>query len=160
MEKRRNVDIEAYARSSQTAPCFICEMLAGKRPHHIIYQDDTGVAFLNRFPTLRGYALVAPIEHREQATGDFSKAVYRALQDLVYAVSEGVRQVVPTERVYILSLGSNQGNSHVHWHVAPLPPGVPYDEQQFQALKMENGVLEIPDEEMAQLAQDIRGHMA
>lgn len=134
-------------------------MLAGRNPHHIIYQDETAVAFLNKFPTLRGYVLVAPVAHREQVTGDFSRDEYHSIQDLIYTVAEAVRQVVAAERVYILSLGSNQGNNHVHWHVAPLPPGVPYSEQQFEALKMENGVLEIPDDEMAQLARDIRSRM-
>jgi len=31
-------------------------------------------------------------------------------------------------RVYILSLGSQQGNKHVHWHSAPLPFGVPVEQ--------------------------------
>ena len=45
-----------------------------------------------------------------------------------------------------MSLGSHQGNAHVHWHVAPLPPGVPYEEQQFAALMHEvNGYLDIPE---------------
>jgi hypothetical protein len=29
--------------------------------------------------------------------------------------------VVPTERMYCLSLGSQECNAHVHWHIAPLP---------------------------------------
>ncbi|MDE2839463.1 MAG: hypothetical protein OXM03_02420, partial [Chloroflexota bacterium] len=69
------------------------------------------------------------------------------------------KKVVPAERVYILSLGSQQGNSHVHWHIAPLPPGVPYGEQQYEALRAENGILEISYGEMAALAARIRGAM-
>ena len=61
--------------------------------------------------------------------------------------------------MYILSLGSQQGNSHVHWHIAPLPPGVPYGEQQFVALRVKNGILEIPHADMAALAARIRGAM-
>jgi histidine triad (HIT) family protein/ATP adenylyltransferase len=53
------------------------------------------------------------------------------------------------------SLGSKQGNSHLHWHVAPLPPGVPYAQQQFHALMAENGVLDLSDEVMADLARRI-----
>ena len=64
--------------------------------------------------------------------------------------------MVPTERVYILSLGSQEGNRHVHWHVAPLPPGVPYQEQQLAALAMGRGILPIAPEEMADLADQIR----
>ncbi|MCX0273420.1 hypothetical protein NLM24_22545 [Nocardia zapadnayensis] len=33
------------------------------------------------------------------------------------------------------------GQLPLHWHIAPLPPGVPYREQQLHALMAENGVL-------------------
>jgi len=58
--------------------------------------------------------------------------------------------------VYLLSLGSHQGNTHVHWHVAPLPPGVPYEQQQFHAVMAENGTLEVTREEQAALAARVR----
>jgi hypothetical protein len=47
------------------------------------------------------------------------------LQEVVYGVAQALGTVVPCERMYVLSLGSQQGNSHIHWHVAPLPPGTP-----------------------------------
>jgi len=153
--------MEAYIHRSQRGPCFICEIVAGNPEyrHHIIYEDDTAVVFLNKYPTLYGYTLVAPREHREHVTGDFAPDEYLALQQLIYRVAEALRQVVPTERVYILSLGSQQGNRHVHWHVAPLPPGVPYEEQQLEALRMEKGLLKLSNEEMASLARQIREAM-
>ena len=55
-----------------------------------------------------------------------------------------------------MSLGSHQGNAHVHWHIAPLPPGVPYERQQFHAVMAENGVLEVTREAQAALAAQIR----
>lgn len=63
--------------------------------------------------------------------------------------------MVPTERLYILSLGSHQGNRHVHWHVAPLPPGVPFEEQQFAALDT-NVCLDLSDDELSELARELR----
>jgi hypothetical protein len=54
---------------------------------------------------------------------------YLRLQRVVCRVATALRHVVPTEPVYVLSLGSQQGNAHVRWHVAPLPPGVPYEEE-------------------------------
>jgi ATP adenylyltransferase len=134
-------------------------MLSGSNPHHIIYQDKSAVAFLNKYPPLYGYVLVAPCEHKEHVTSDFTKDEYISLQNLIYEVSEAIKKVVSTERMYMLSLGSQQGNSHVHWHIAPLPPGVPYEKQQFHALRMRNGILEIPDTELAQLARSIRDRM-
>ncbi len=152
----QSFDIGAYEKRSKEGSCFICELVAGTNPHHMIYEDRTAVVFLNRYPQLYGYTLVAPREHREQATGDFTLEEYLTLQQLIYQVAEAIRQVIPTERLYILTLGSQQGNRHVHWHLAPLPPGVPYEQQQTAALTLSRGVLAIPDEEMASLARSIR----
>ncbi|WP_201376461.1 hypothetical protein [Ktedonobacter robiniae] len=49
---------------------------------------------------------MAPRQHHEQATRDFSLEEYLALQHVIYHVSEALRQVAPTERLSILSLGS------------------------------------------------------
>jgi hypothetical protein len=44
----------------------------------------------------------------------------------------------------------------VHWHLAPLPPGVPYDQQQLAALSFGRGILDLSDAEKAHLAARIR----
>lgn len=159
MVEKQPFDIGAYAKRSKEGPCFICELVAGTNPHHLIYEDQTAVVFLNKYPSLAGYVLVAPRDHREQVTGDFTLEEYLQLQRLIYQVAEAIRQVVPTERLYILTLGSQQGNRHVHWHLAPLPPGVPYEQQQTAAIDISQGVLPISDEEMASLASSIRQAM-
>lgn len=160
MTERKTFDVDAYIHQIQNRPCFICEMLAGRlNGNQIIYQNDRFIAFLNKYPTLYGYTLVAPVAHKEQVTGDFSPDEYLALQRDIYAVAEAVRRTVPTERLYILSLGSQQGNRHVHWHIAPLPFGVPFKEQQFEALLAENGILDIAEDEMAALAARIRQNL-
>jgi len=128
MFQRQPMDMEAYQRRVRTGPCFICEIVAGnpEYPHHIVYEDDDAIVFLNKY---------------------------------LYRVAEALRQVVPTERVYILTLGSQQGNRHVHWHIVPLPPGVPYEQQQVEALRMDKGVLKLSDQEMTSLALRIRQEM-
>lgn len=89
-------------------------------------------------------------------TGDFTSDEYLALQALVYRVGEAVRQLVETERLYIMSMGSDQANRHVHWHVAPLPPGVPFEKQQFAAFMAEAGYLDLSDSETEELASGLR----
>jgi diadenosine tetraphosphate (Ap4A) HIT family hydrolase len=161
MDSRQPFNMDAYVERSRSGPCFVCAVLAGnpRYQHHIMYEDDTAVAFLNKYPTLYGYTLVAPKAHREQVTADFSQDEYLGLQRVIYRVAEALRRVIPSERMYILSLGSQQGNRHVYWHIAPLPPGVPYEEQQMAALKFSRGILELSDEEMATLARRIRQAM-
>ncbi len=156
--KTKPFDMDAYVTRITTGPCFICQIVAGNPayPHHIIYQDEQAIVFLNAYPPLIGYTLVAPRQHREQVTGDFTQAEYLQLQAVIYRVAEAVRRVVPAERVYILSLGSQQGNSHVHWHIAPLPPGVPFHRQQLAALQVEDGILDLSEADMSALAAQIR----
>jgi hypothetical protein len=50
-------------------------------------------------------------------------------------------------------------NAHLHWHIAPLPPGVPYDQQQYYALMTENGILDVDDSAQAALAQEIKDYL-
>jgi diadenosine tetraphosphate (Ap4A) HIT family hydrolase len=115
--------------------------------------------FLNRYPTLVGYCLVSPRKHVEDWAVDLSEAEYLALQSVVHRVARAVAATLPAERIYSLSLGSQQANAHVHWHVAPLPPGVPYDQQEFSALGKDNGVLDIAEADQAELAKAIRGRL-
>jgi diadenosine tetraphosphate (Ap4A) HIT family hydrolase len=158
MPHRQPFDAQQYIHAIQTRPCFICEMVAGNPAytHEIVYEDDVAIAFLNKYPPLYGYVLVAPRGHREQVTGDFAPEEYVALQRIIYRVAEAVRQVVKPERVYILSLGSQQGNKHVHWHIAPLPFGVPFEEQQLEALRLKDGFWQLSAEEAASLAAQLR----
>jgi diadenosine tetraphosphate (Ap4A) HIT family hydrolase len=159
--ERYQPDLDAYVRRVRTGPCFVCAILARDPAfpnHHIIYED--AIVFLGMNPTQYGYTLVAPKEHREQVAGDFALEEYLGLQRVVHRVAEAVREEVGAERVYILSLGSNQGNAHVHWHVVPLPPGTPYEEQQFAAVRLETaGALKIPDSEKEDLAARIGRRM-
>jgi diadenosine tetraphosphate (Ap4A) HIT family hydrolase len=160
MNDRKSFDLEAYIERIQDGPCFICELIMGRlNGNHIIYQDEEFIAFLNKYPTLYGYVLVAPISHKEQVTGDFTVEEYLSLQRAIYRVTEAVRRTVEAERVYILSLGSQQGNRHVHWHVAPLPYGIPFKQQQLEALRSDNGILDASDEEMIELARQIRQNL-
>jgi diadenosine tetraphosphate (Ap4A) HIT family hydrolase len=154
--RRRHVDFDAI-RDELGETCFICELVRGNPAfaHHVVYEDEHAIAFLNKYPALYGYVLVAPKEHREQVTGDFSRAEFLRLQDVVYRVGEAVRSAVPTERLYVLTLGSQQGNRHVHWHLAALPPGVPFEQQQLAALDT-SMCLDLSEAESAELAERIR----
>ncbi len=91
--------------------------------------------------------------------GSFTESEYVELQRRVHRLGSAISASIPTERLYVLSLGSHQGNAHVHWHLAPLPPGVPYRQQQFAALMTEHGQLDIPDDDLAALAARIGANL-
>ena len=159
------LDVAGYVEGVRSAAgdgtCFICSIVSGERDDHlVVFRDDVCVAFLAKWPTLLGCTLIAPLEHRTAVIDDFTADDYAELQRRVHRVGRAVSAAVPTERLYLLSLGSHQGNSHVHWHIAPLPPGVPYQQQQYVALMHENGYLDIPDADLAALAGRIRALLA
>jgi diadenosine tetraphosphate (Ap4A) HIT family hydrolase len=146
------LDLAAHVERSRHGPCFVCAYLGGHRDYaHVpVFADEHVVAFLSRYPTLLGYTIVAPRAHIVDVTGD--RALFRRVMDVVHDVAEALKATVPTERIYLMSLGSHEGNAHVHWHVAPLPAGVPYERQQFHAVMAENGILDITHEEQRALA--------
>ncbi|MCG8923114.1 HIT family protein [Lentzea sp. CC55] len=141
--------------------CFVCELLVGNpdHPHHVAYRDEVAIVFASRFPSAVGHFLVAPVEHREHAIGDFTPDEYAAIQRVVHRAGGGLTALLPVERLYVLSLGSQQANRHVHWHLVPLPPGVPYEDQQFALFEPSRGYLDLPDDEVADLARRLGDHM-
>jgi len=78
---------------------------------------------------------------------------------VIHLVGRALCRAVPTERLYVLSLGSQEGNRHIHWHLAPLPPGVPFEEQQLVALDSDLGLV-LDEVELKELAARIRERLA
>lgn len=150
-------DLQQYERRVSEGPCFVCGFVQGRpdHRHHLVYEDDDTVAFLGRYPTLLGYCLVAPKRHVESWVHDMEPREFLRFQGVVHQVARAIAATVPTERMYSMSLGSQQGNAHLHWHLAPLPPGIPYDQQQFRAVMAENGILRLDDDTQAALASEI-----
>lgn len=162
-DRRVPFDADAYAERSRSGDCFVCRVAAGASPRRefVVHRDDRHIAFLPNFHVQRSYVLVAPTEHREGVVEDFPLDDYLALQTVVRAVGRALWQTAPTERIYVVSLGSQRGNTDVHWHVVALPPDVPYDKQQFFALMHETqGVLDLTDDERSELSNELRAKIA
>jgi len=154
----RNDATQQYVERSLHGPCFVCAILEGTPgyPHHDVYEDDDVIAFFVRRPTMLGHTIVAPKRHVESWVEDLTESEFLTFQRHVRRIAVAISAEVPTERMYSLSLGSAQGNAHLHWHLAPLAPGVPYEHQQFHALSADAGVLDIDEESQSRLASRIR----
>lgn len=157
MDERQPFDLDAYVTKTTGGPCFICELLRGNPDfaHHVVDEDDETIIFLSKYPTLRGYCLICPKAHVEDLAEGLTAAQYLSLQAKVHRLSRALKRVFSAERIYVLSLGSQQGNSHLHFHVVPLPPGVPLARQQYHALMAEHGTLQLSEAEMAKMARTI-----
>ena len=157
---REPFDVDAYTRRVRTGPCFVCGILAGdgSQPEEVLHRDDVAITFFARPGVLPGHTLVAPVRHLEGAVGSFDEDAYLAVQRRVHRAGRALSAALDVERLYVLSLGSRQGNSHVHWHLVPLPPGVPYAEQQFAVFDIARlGVPAGPASSRAALADRVRG---
>ncbi|MEV6522272.1 HIT family protein [Longispora sp. NPDC051575] len=162
MRERVPFDLAAYEEHVRSIRCFVCQFLDGDPgfEHELVFDDGEHVAFLGRNPTMYGHVLVAPREHVEHVVRDFDQDAYLRLQAVLYRVARAVEAVVPSERTYLLSLGSQQGNTHLHWHISPLTPGTPSERQQYHALMHENGVIPWSREQAAELGAKLRAALA
>ena len=145
---------------SRSGRCFICDLVEDEdsEPGAMIYRDELCVVLFPSAPRLLGYTLLAPLEHRTGVVEDFTEQDYVALQRRIHRLGRILSTLVPTERLYIFSFGSHQGVAHVHWHVVPLPPGIPFEEQQFNAVNRPD-YLHIPPEDQADMARRIAAAM-
>ena len=143
--------------------CPVCLLAQGADMadvYHLLWRDAETMVYLPRAASVYGQVLVAPIEHRVQVTGDSTLHEYLALQRVVHAVAEAVRQALRPERVYILSLGSQQALAHVQWQIIPCPPGFPLEFQELSMLDTRDGELvEVSLEEIRKLGKLLRGHL-
>lgn len=160
-----SIDTDAYAArllaENAAGRCFICELAdEATTPEHeiVLYRDEHCVIFFPPWQRLYGYCLLAPKRHATGVVSDFTEAGYLALQRRVHRLGRVLTEITPTERLYVFSFGSMQGVAHVHWHIAPLPPGVPFRDQQFAAVDKPD-YLEVPRLELQAMAREIRDGM-
>jgi histidine triad (HIT) family protein len=159
----KKAEADQYISERATSPCFICEIVAGKsrrRTHEIVYEDERTIAFLSSMPTQYGQTLVCPKRHVVDVVGGMELNEYLDLQRRVYAVGRAVERAINPERIYIASFGSHQLNAHVHFHIHPLPKGIPIREQQMASMLAEMvGRLELTQEEWEELGTKIRNEV-
>jgi histidine triad (HIT) family protein len=99
--------------------CLFCDIIARRAPAHILYEDDTTLAFLAKYPVTRGHLLVVPKRHGARLTDlpwEDQMALVRTLDTLC-------RRAERLSPDYNLSLnaGANAGQVvfHAHFHIIP-----------------------------------------
>jgi histidine triad (HIT) family protein len=103
--------------------CVFCEIVAGRVPAYVVYEDQTVVAFLDHRPLLPGHVLVVPRIHY-QTLGDLPTAevgpVFLAVQRLALAVERGLG----AEGSFVaVNIRISQSVPHLHVHVVPRRKG-------------------------------------
>ena len=102
--------------------CIFCQIISGRAPSNVVYEDDRHIAFLDAFPFSRGHTLVCPKQHGE-TVWDMDEA---AIADLFRVASRVSRAVVRATNAdgfrFVQNNGeaANQVVAHVHIHVIPV----------------------------------------
>ncbi len=101
--------------------CLFCNIVQGKQPAHVIYEDKTHLAIMDKYPIQHGHTLVLPKEHYEKIL-DMPADSVAALFSRVPIIARGVLAATGADG---FNIGQNNGRvanqiiPHVHVHVIP-----------------------------------------
>ena len=102
--------------------CVFCDILAGKLPSSVVFQDDVCYAFMDICPVNPGHVLVVPVDHAPslaELDGGAGAHMFQVAQRIVGALR---RSGLRCEGVNLfLADGEAAGQEvfHVHLHVIP-----------------------------------------
>ena len=92
-------------------------IIAGEVPCYRVAETERAIAFLDLRPLTEGHTLVVP-KVEIDSIFDLDPEDYQAVFDLVRAVAEAQKAVVPCTRIGLTALGFEV--PHAHIHVVPL----------------------------------------
>ncbi|MFQ5475463.1 MAG: HIT domain-containing protein [Nitrosopumilus sp.] len=101
--------------------CLFCDILDGKRDGHFLYEDNSHVSFLDKYPIDVGHSLLVPRKHHEKITDMTPEDVGNTFA-LVPKIANAILDVTGADA---FSLGQNNGRAakqiipHVHIHIIP-----------------------------------------
>lgn len=105
------------------ASCAFCEIVAGTAHGHVVHRDDEVIAFLDRFPLVKGHVLVAPIAHVE-TLDDLPPDLIAPVFSVVQRVSRAFQRSLGAEgSLTVSNTRVSQSVPHVHVHVVPRRQG-------------------------------------
>ncbi|MFB5612785.1 MAG: HIT family protein [Nitrosarchaeum sp.] len=101
--------------------CIFCDIISGTRTGHILYEDTSHVAFLDKYPIDLGHSLVVPKKHHEKIT-DMDSNMVGELFSIIPKIANAILTATGADA---FSLGQNNGKAakqiipHVHVHIIP-----------------------------------------
>ena len=104
--------------------CIFCDIAGSLRPSYTIYQDDTHMAFLDRYPVVPGHTLIIPRRHH----ATIMDMTPQEVGDLFSLVPHIASAVLAATGAPAFNVGQNNGDAahqivpHVHVHIIPRRP--------------------------------------
>ena len=118
-------DLEAGTSSFEPEPieCIFCEIVAGSRDAHIVWDDDVAVAFLDRSPLFRGHTLVVP-RHHVVTIGDLAVTEVGPFFERVRLIAMAIPEAFEAGGTFVANNNVvSQSVAHFHVHVVPRTRG-------------------------------------
>lgn len=97
--------------------CIFCEIVAGRAPARVVFEDADHVAFFPLEHVSPGHVLLIPRQHTDYLF-DMDALAYRRLWETAARVASGVRKVTAAKRIGVAVEGFSV--PHVHVHLIPI----------------------------------------
>jgi histidine triad (HIT) family protein len=107
--------------SNTTTYCVFCAIISGQSPVVKVYEDNTFLAFMDKYPITSGHTLVLPKHHY----GDLFQMTEFEVGNLYRVVHTIASAVYNATGAQGLNTGQNNGKAanqiipHVHVHIIP-----------------------------------------
>ena len=99
--------------------CTFCDIISGNVSAHVVYADDTVVAFLDRAPVFKGHVLVVPRAHVATLV-DLPADSIVPFFGLVQRLAAAVPEAMDAHGTFVaINDMVSQSVPHLHAHVVP-----------------------------------------
>jgi histidine triad (HIT) family protein len=100
-----------------SSPCIFCEILAGRAPARIVYEDADHIAFFPLEHINPGHLVLIPRRHVDYLF-DLDGEAYQRLWGVAARLEPGLREVTGAKRLGLAVEGFSV--PHVHVHLVPI----------------------------------------
>ena len=99
--------------------CAFCKIIRGEEQGHVVLENETSLAFLDRRPLFPGHCLLVPKDHYQtliDLPADLIAPVFASVQLLAQAVE----QALEADGVFVaINNRVSQSVPHLHVHIVP-----------------------------------------
>lgn len=101
------------------AACAFCEILAGGREAHRVFEDEVSLAFLDHRPLFPGHTLLVPRLHYE-TLADLPAELLQPLFSSVQLLARALEEALGAEGTFVaVNNRVSQSVPHLHVHIVP-----------------------------------------
>src|SRR5436189_1860511 len=102
--------------TNEGLPCIFCEIVRGENEHHLVYEDEEFLGFLDKYPLNPGHSQLIPKQHFRWVW-DMDNAGLGRIFMRAKKLSKALQQVFETD--WIIADTGGIGVQHAHIHLVP-----------------------------------------